>query len=180
MIAAFSLTRVQQSPARMDLKKLANLNGQYLQELPEDLYLADVRDLLSRQEWSSALPDETWREIALLMRPRIQSYAEVADWGWFAGNTFVRDPGALKRGLGKAWQRDFLEQLVSRLEAGECLGTARKTVALALEKEESKFNLPLRVGLTGQAGGPDLEQVIELLDPAGFAERLRTTLEALS
>lgn len=177
MIAAFSLERVQQSPARVDLKKLDHLNGLYLQEMPEDLYLADVRDLLSRHPWASALTDEQWREIALLMRSRISTYAEVADWAWFAGNDFERNPGALKRGLGKAWQRDALARLVERLEAGDSPGAARERVVTDLELPDAKLNLPLRVGLTGQAGGPDLDTVIRLLDPATFADRLNTTLD---
>lgn len=177
MIAAFSLERVQQSPARVDLKKLDHLNGLYLQELPEDLYLADVRDLLSRHPWADALTAEAWREIALLMRPRISTYAQVAEWGWFAGNDFERDPRALKRGLGKAWQRDALARMLERLEAGDTLGAARERVATDLELPDGKLKLPLRVGLTGQAGGPDLDTVIRLLDPDTFAQRLATTLD---
>jgi glutamyl/glutaminyl-tRNA synthetase len=176
LIASFSLDRVQKSPAQMDLNKLGNLNGQYIQELPEDLYLADVRDLLSRQPWSAAIPDEAWTEIAKLMRPRVQTYADVLGWGYFAGNDFERNPGALKRGLGKAWQKDVLARLIEQLEAGATLGAAREEVATSLEMDAGKMNLPLRVGLTGEAGGPDLETLITLLDPETILPRLTTTL----
>lgn len=177
MIEAFSLDRVRKSPAQMDLRKLANLNARYLRELPLDLYLADVRDLLSRQPWGSQLEVETWTEIAKLMRDRVQTYGDVPGWAYFAGNDFERDPGALKRGLGKAWQRDALARLVGGLKQGLTLGAAREKVATTLELDENKLNLPLRVALTGQAGGPDLESVIALLDPATLRNRLETTLE---
>jgi glutamyl/glutaminyl-tRNA synthetase len=179
IISSFSLDRVQTSPAQMDLQKLGNLNGSYLQELPVDLYLADVRDLLSRQEWSSQLSTEKWTEVALLMRPRVQTYSDVLDWGWFAGNDFERSPGALKRGLGKAWQKDVLARLIEELEKGQTLGAAREEVCTALEMDDMKLNLPLRVGLTGQAGGPDLESILKILDPASLPERLKTTLDFL-
>lgn len=179
LIAAFSLERVQQSPAQMDLQKLANLNGAYLQDLPQDLYLADVRDLLSRQPWGSGLSAAQWTEVALLMRPRMQTYADVLGWDWFAGNGFVRDPGALKRGLGKAWQKDALLRLLDELSAGKTLGAAREEVCTRLELEDGKLNLPLRVGLTGQAGGPDLESILKIIPPESLAERLKTTLDCL-
>jgi len=177
LIAAFSLERVQRSPAQMDERKLANLNSQYLQELPEDLYLADVRDLLSRRPWAGELEDAAWLEIARMMRPRLQTYADVLDWDYFAVADFERDPKALKRGLGKAWQREALAGLVARLEAGHSLDEARREVCAELDLEEGKLNLPLRVGLTGRAGGPDLEALIRLLAPASLPVRLKTTLE---
>ncbi|MDF3129019.1 glutamate--tRNA ligase family protein [Kiritimatiellaeota bacterium B1221] len=179
LIAAFSLDRVQLSPAQMDLNKLGNLNGAYIQELPVDLYLADVRDLLSRQDWSGDLSTEQWTEVALLMRPRIQTYADVLDWQWFANADFERSPGALKRGLGKAWQKDVLARLSEALEQGLTLGAAREKVATELEMDDSKLNLPLRVGLTGQAGGPELDAILEILDPESLAKRLKNTLICL-
>jgi len=179
IISAFTLDRVQTSPAQMDFQKLGNLNGSYLQDLPNDLYLADVRDLLSRQPWSEQLPTEKWTDVALLMRPRVQTYSDVLNWGWFAGNDFVRSPGALKRGLGKAWQKDVLARLIEELEKGRTLGAAREEVCTALEMDNTKLNLPLRVGLTGQAGGPDLESVLNILDHEGLPERLKTTLDCL-
>lgn len=176
LIEAFSLERVQTSPAKMDLMKLANLNGQYLQDLPEEIYLADVRDLLSWQSWSSALPDDIWVEVARLMRPRVKTYADVTEWAWFAGNDFERKPAAVKRGLGKAWQKEAMTQVLAALEAGQTLADALQQVSTTLELQEGKLNQPLRVCLTGEAGGPDLETVLSLLDPAGYADRIRTTL----
>lgn len=176
LIAAFRLDRVHHSPAQMDIQKLGNLNGAYLQELPEDLYLADVRDLLSRQSWFEKLPFEKWTEVALLMRPRMQTYAEVLEWDWFAGADFERDAKALKRGLGKAWQRDVLARLIDEMEKGATLGGALENVATSLEMDISKLNLPLRVGLTGRASGPDLESLLAILDPDSFIYRFKNTL----
>ena len=176
LIAEFTLERVQRAPAQMDLRKLANLNGKYLQDLPETVYLADVRDLLSRVEWGAALEDDRLTAVALLMRPRLQTYADVFSWRYFADNDFERDEKALKRGLGKAWQREALLRLAAWLAQGQTLGMARESVANDLEIEDAKLNLPLRVALTGQAGGPELDEVVALLDPDGLAERIHTTL----
>lgn len=176
LIAAFSLDRVHQSPAQMDLQKLGSLNGAYLQELPADLYLADVRDLLSRRPWADKLSFEKWTDVALLMRPRMQTYSEVLEWEWFADADFERDPKALKRGLGKAWQRDVVARLIDEMENGSTLGGALGTVATSLEMDISKLNLPLRVGLTGRASGPDLESLLAILDPDSFIDRFKKTL----
>ncbi|WFB37538.1 glutamate--tRNA ligase family protein [Kiritimatiellota bacterium B12222] len=179
MIAAFSLDRVQQSPAQMDLQKLGNLNGAYLQDLPQDIYLADVRDLLSRQDWNSGLTLEQWTEVALLMRPRLKTYGEVLDWDWFATSDFERNPAALKRGLGKAWQKDVLARITEELEKGLTLGAAREEVSTTLEMDDMKLNLPIRVGLTGQAGGPDLDSILKILPPESIVERMKKTLICL-
>ena len=92
---------------------------------------------------------------------------------------FERSPGALKRGLGKAWQREAIESIASLLEGGQDLETAKQTVASEIDKDPGKLNLSLRVSLTGQAGGPDLEEVLALLPSSQFAERLRLTLSQL-
>ena len=179
MIQAFSLDRVQSSPAKMDFRKLTFLNSQYLQELPESLYLADVRDLLSRQEWATQGEESFWTEVALLMRPKIQSYGDVLDWAWWTQADFPRSAGALKRGLGKAWQREAMTEVADAIEGGQDLPSALSAVAGQRELEVPKLNLPLRVCFTGQAGGPDLEEVLALLPASQFAERIRLTLSAL-
>jgi len=179
MISSFSLDRVQSSPAKMDMRKLFFLNSQYLQDLPETIYLADVRDLLSRQPWAESGSVEFWTKVATLMRPKIQSYGDVLEWSWWVVPDFERSPGALKRGLGKAWQREAIESIASLLEEGQDLDTAKQTVASDMDKDPGKLNLSLRVSLTGQAGGPDIEEVLALLPTEQFAERLRLTLSQL-
>jgi glutamyl-tRNA synthetase len=176
MIQAFTLDRVQSSPAKMDLRKLNFLNAQYLQELPETLYLADVRDLLSRQSWSEKGDMDFWTKVAVLMRPKIQSYGDVLSWSWWVDPEFERSPAALKRGLGKAWQKDALRRMIKLLVEDSDIRSVRARVALERDLEPGKLNLPLRVGLTGQAGGPDLEEVLSLLPSDQFSERLRETL----
>lgn len=179
MIAAFSLDRVQSSPARMDVRKLLFLNSQYLQDLPETLYLADVRDLISRQDWGGEGDAEFWTEVARLMRPKIQTYGDVLDWSWWVRADFARSPDACKRGLGKAWQRESLNRMAELLEQGQDLEAVRRQVAEERELDPGKLNLPLRVGVTGQAGGPDLESVLALLPSEQLAERIRLTLASL-
>lgn len=176
LIAAFRLDRVQRAPAQMDLQKLANLNGKYLQDLPDGIFFADVRDLLSRTDWGRTLDEETVALIARLMRPRTQTYADVFNWRYLADDGFERADSALKRGLGKAWQRDAMARLADLLEQGETLDAARASVCAALELDDGKLNQPLRVCLTGQAGGPELVDILALLSPAVLAPRIRATL----
>lgn len=178
LISAFSLERVQRSAAQMDLQKFANLNGKYLQELPDGVLFADVRDVLSRTEWGAKLDEERVAAITTLMRPRMQTYADVLDWRYFADEDFERQEGALKRGLGKAWQREAMVKIAEALEAGATLETARAEACAALELDDGKLNQPLRVCLTGKAGGPELQEVLNLLDPATFAGRIRVSLQS--
>ncbi len=176
LIAAFSLERVQRSPAQMDLQKLANLNGRHIGDLPEDLYLADVRDLLSRRPWAASLSAEDWAGVARLMRPRLRTYADVDSWRFFADEDFDRPAAAMRRGLGKPAQRLALERIADELDAGQDLPAARAAAVAALEIDEGSLNLPLRVALTGETGGPDLELLLQRLPPASLARRIRKTL----
>jgi len=180
LIQAFRLDRVQRAPAQMDLQKCANLNGKYIQDLPESLFFADVREILGRTDWGKGLNEEKVARIARLMRPRTQTYADVSAWRCLVDNDFPRDEQALKRGLGKAWLVEAMTRIAERLEAGETLGAAREAVVEQLELDDGKLNQPLRVCLTGQSGGPDLQELIALMDPATFPKRLRATLARVS
>lgn len=177
LIAAFSLERAQRSAAQMDLQKLANLNGKYLQELPDGVLFADVRDVLSRTEWGAGLDEEQVAAVTRLMRPRMQTYADVLDWRYLVDADFERQDGALKRGLGKAWQREAMAKIADALENGVTLDEARAQACAALELDDGKLNQPLRVCLTGQAGGPELAEVLALMNDSTFAPRIRKTLE---
>lgn len=177
LIAAFRLDRVQRSAAQMDLQKCANLNGKYLQDLPEGVLFADVRDVLSRTEWGSALDEEQVAAVTRLMRPRMQTYLDILDWRYLVDPGFERDEKALKRGLGKAWQREAMVKIAEALEGGATLESARAETCAALELDEGRLNQPLRVCLTGQAGGPELVDLLALMDASTFASRIRETLE---
>ena len=178
LIEAFTLDRVQRSAAQMDLRKLSDLNGQYLRELPRDLFLADVRDLLARCDWSAGVEPETIAEVTDLMRDRVQTYEDVLGWEYFFSD-IEPSAAAEKRGLGKAWQKEGLQAISAAVDAGLPPVEALRQAEKDLEMSEGKLNLVMRVVATGMAGGADLIETLNLIGDEAVARRVRAAAERL-
>lgn len=176
LISAFTLDRVQRSPAQMDLRKLAHINGQNLQKLPRDVFLADVRDILARRNWAAGADIEFVAQVADLMRPRTQTYADIDSWAYFFADPDI-DEKALKRGLGKAWQRDGLNALATQLESTDDPAVALRAAEAAMELDEGKLNLTTRVVTTGVAGGADLLDTLALLGKETVQRRVQRQMQ---
>ena len=74
LIEAFSLERALRSPAQMDMKKLTNLNAQYIAELPFEEYMKYVLDYLPAEFAGHA----RLNAVAELMQSRVKTFADVA------------------------------------------------------------------------------------------------------
>lgn len=177
IISAFSLDRVQRSAAQMDLRKLSDLNGQYLRELPDTLFLADVRDMLSRTEWGAKADPELVAAVATLMRDRVQTYSDVRTWEYFFRDVEPSE-AAEKRGLGKAWQKQGLAAIAKSLETQAPLNALRQAEK-DCEMDEGKLNLVMRVAATGIAGGADLVETLKLIGDEAVTRRVRTAAAKL-
>ena len=52
MIEAFTLDRVKSSPAQFDTRKLLNMNGMYIAEMPFDEFLAEASEFAGAFDWA--------------------------------------------------------------------------------------------------------------------------------
>ena len=165
-IAWFDLNGVGKSPARFDLKKLSNLNGQYIRAA-DDARLAEL--VAGRLPF---VPDEAQR--ALLQRSmaslklRATSIVELADGAAFLFDTrplvIAEDAAPLLTGDAPR----ILSQLHGALDGVELWDTEALEGAVRAVAEAEGIKLgaaagPLRVALTGRRTSPGIFDVLELL-----------------
>ena len=180
MVAVFSLERINKAGARFNMEKAKWFNQQYLKQ-QDDAVLARVL--------IEAVPvelEET-RAVAIVntLKERVTFASEMAA----AGRFFFERPAAYdEKTVRKKWNEQSARGIAAYAEALEKLVTveAEQAKALLVEVLENlelglgKVMPALRVSLTGQAGGPDLMEIISILGPAEAAERIRIALKTIN
>lgn len=176
LVAAFSLDRVQQSAAQMDMRKLENLNGQYIAELAFDRFLGDVAAAIEKLPWGGEVAAADLADVARLMQTRTKTYADVAGWEYFFVDMPQYDEQAWRKFLGKEGVADALRQLRDALV--ECPFDAQAIEAAIHDATagsgipQGKLNQPLRVALTGCTTGAGVYETAVVLGRERVLARL--------
>jgi glutamyl-tRNA synthetase len=185
MIALFDLDAVGRSPARFDFKKLENLNGLYLRQMPDAEVLEAVEKLLPELPGGEAvrvrLADRVVRERLLLAVPGLKERAktlveliENARFLW-AERPLTLDEKAAALLTGDA--RGHLAGLNEALAATGDWSAAALEAAVRGYAEAHGLKLgavaqPLRAALTGQGTSPGIFDVLVALDRAESLARI--------
>jgi glutamyl-tRNA synthetase len=174
----FNLESIGRSPARVDFKKLDNLNGHYMR-VASDEGLADLTIPLIRARGHD-VDDETRRKLIAAMpglKERAKTLVELADSVYFltAKRPLKLDDKALK--ILTPTARAILEQLLQAFERAawdaETLDTVAKAIA---EKNAVKLGAiaqPLRAALTGRSTSPGIYDVLLVLGRDESLARIR-------
>jgi glutamyl-tRNA synthetase len=165
-IAWFDLDGVGKSPARFDLKKLENLNGQYIRQA-DDARLAELVAPRLEVTPNSEQLDLLRRSMASL-KPRAANLNELASGAGFLFRTrpleMDHDATALLSGSAPA----LLAQLHAALDAVEDWDTEALEAAVRQVADDAGVKLgqvaqPLRAALTGRKTSPGIFDVLDLL-----------------
>ncbi len=174
MAALFSLERIGPSPSRFDHEKLAWLNGQYLQEVPEPRLLELARPF----GVPAGCTNETLLRAIPLQKPRAKTLVELAQGlsSWVA-DPAVYDAAGLKK-FGKAANapllRTFLEKIAAVTPFAHAgLEDAARALAAEAGIKLGDLAQPVRLALTGTLASPPLFEMIEVL---GFETTRRRVL----
>jgi glutamyl-tRNA synthetase len=176
----FDFTAVGKSPARMDYKKLDNLNGHYIREAADDVMAAEVTAFLERQtppHILSALARDRLLAAMPSLKERAKTLAQLAQGAEFLYTDGPRDldTGAAKILTPEA--RAVMARALPALEASDWSGPALEAAARAFA-EQNGLKLgdvaqPLRAALTGKASSPPLFDMLALLGREESLLRLR-------
>jgi glutamyl-tRNA synthetase len=176
LVALFSLDRVQSSAAQMDLRKLQNLNGQYIAELPPAEFLKLARTYLDRCDWGAEVADEELAEVAGLMQSRTKLLVDVETWKYFFVEMPEYDEKACRKFLGQPAVAAALTELQSTLDETPFLPEAiEQAIHRATETagiRQGKLNQPLRVAITGTTVGAGVYETIALIGRERVINRL--------
>jgi len=179
-IAWFNLEAIGKSAARMDYKKLDNLNGHYIRETADAVLSAEVIAFGERQAPPIVL-DMTARtrlEAAMpALKARAKTLVELLQGAEFL---FTDGPRVLDEAAQKlltAEARQGLAKTLPLLEATDwsapALEAAAREHAQSSGQKLGQVAQPLRAALTGHASSPPLFEMLALLGRKESLNRLR-------
>lgn len=180
----FSLEKVNKSGARFDMKKLNDLNGQYIRRLPDEEFERQLRTQLPEAD------PEILRKTIPLVRDRLNRFEEAPGYMRFFFEDVDYDTSLLKvKGHTLDGAATMLGELLKWLPAvpdDEFTATALDLRMRATAEQEpynwkaSKLFMVVRVALTGSTATPPLFETMEVLGRDICVRRIRTALEKLS
>ncbi|MBL6851759.1 MAG: glutamate--tRNA ligase [Alphaproteobacteria bacterium] len=176
----FNLENIGKSPARMDFKKLDNLNGHYIRETADYTLTAEIVALLARQTPPHVLTEPARERLTKAMpglKERAKTLVELSSAADFL---YTDGPRALDAAAEKVLTpdaRSTLARTLPVLEAtdwsSQALETAARSFAEANGLKLGGVAQPLRAAITGKTTSPPLFEVMALLGREESLIRLR-------
>jgi glutamyl-tRNA synthetase len=166
----FNLDSIGKSAARMDYKKLDNLNGHYIRETDDAALVAEVTAFLARETPPRILSMTARQRLESAMpslKERAKTLVELIQGAEFLYTDGKRDLDAAAEKLLAPEARAALASVLPALEATDWTGPALEAAARA-HAESAGLKLgqvaqPLRAALTGKASSPPLFEMLALL-----------------
>jgi len=169
-IAWFNLENIGKSPARLDFKKLDNLNAHYLREMDDGALADEIARLIGRETPPRSLSD-TARARLIAAMPALKERAKtLVELTGAAEFLFTNGPRKLDEAAAKVLTPE------ARHATGEFLGLAADLpwTGAALEEKARAFAedrglklgqvaQPLRAALTGRTTSPPIFAMLEVL-----------------
>jgi len=176
----FNFDSIGKSAARMDYKKLDNLNGHYIRQTADDVLTAETVAFLERLTPPQPLSETARMRLTAAMpalKERARTLAELSQSAEFLYTDGPRDLDAAAAKLLAPEGRAALAAALPALEATDWTAPALEEAARA-HAEASGLKLgqvaqPLRAALTGKAASPPLFAMLALLGRAESLNRLR-------
>ncbi|MDF7777892.1 glutamate--tRNA ligase [Sphingomonas sp. AOB5] len=162
----FDLDAVGKSPSRFDLKKLENLNGQYIRAAEDDRLAALVAARMGF-ELSDSQRDLLRRSMGEL-KPRAANLLELSDGAAFLFRTRPLELDEAAKALLEGDARTLLARIHAALDAAESWDTEALETAVRAVAEDAGVKLgavaqPLRAALVGRKTSPGIFDVLVLL-----------------
>jgi glutamyl-tRNA synthetase len=174
----FNFEAIGKSAARMDYKKLDNLNGHYIRETSDTTLVAEVTAFLAREPRILSMTARQRLEAAMpSLKERAKTLIELIEGAQFLFSDGPRILDAAADKLLTPEGRASLAAVLPALEAtgwtGVELEAAARAFADATGVKLGQVAQPLRAALTGSASSPPLFEILALLGREESLVRLR-------
>lgn len=166
MVQLFTLDRVLSKSGQFDLKKFQKMNVWYLQQTPDDVWVKKFREAFASTAY--AADDSYLSTVIALMKPRVRNWKEIPSAIYFFDDNFPTDAATAEKVLGTPGARELVAAARDALAAlssfdAPAIEAALCVIADSRGLKHVDVKQPVRVVVTGTAGGPDLAQIIALL-----------------
>jgi glutamyl-tRNA synthetase len=176
----FNFESIGKSAARMDYKKLDNLNGHYIRNTADETLVAEITAFLAREAPPRVLSMTARQRLVAAMpslKERAKTLVELIQGAEFL---FSDGPRTLDESAAKLLTpeaRAGLGAVLPALEATDWSGPALEAAARAFAEGRSlklgQVAQPLRAALTGKASSPPFFEMLALLGREESLARLR-------
>ena len=181
MIRLFELEKVHVTAAMFDPKKLAWMNGEYVKQIPQAAFKAELKSRVSRLASSETHDEAWWDYLVAQVQPRTKFLNDMpGNVSCFFTDDYPFDEKAVQKRLAKEgvketlldlverfskiddWQAPVLEEMVKGLSQGQGMGP---------------WVHPIRVAVSGRGEGIGLFEMLQLLGKEKTLARLRAAAE---
>ncbi len=184
IIRLFDLPGVNQSNAKFDGRKLANMNMQYLLEQPADRFLQLAKDFFTKQpNGAVVMANETYfREVMLLAQPKIKGLEELAAYtGYFWSEDFAIDAKVKDKVMAKGDPKARLGEIIAALPAMDFSSDASveagiKSLAESKGLGFGDYQAVARLAVSGTNAGPSITSIFRVLGKERVQARLQKFL----
>jgi glutamyl-tRNA synthetase len=183
LVEAFSLEKVSKSGAKFDIAKAKWFNHKYIQETSNTL----LKDLLANDLKSLNLdfPESYILSVIEMMKEKVDFTSEILPLSMFF---FVAPTSYDEKVVRKKWKGDIpsiLKEYANTLESlteynSEECKAALEALASKHEKGIGSIMQPLRVAVSGNAGGPPIFDMLELIGQKEVVQRLNVAISSIA
>lgn len=180
LIDAFSLDKINKAGAKFDIEKAKWFNQQYLKFMSDDEITDQFLALIDKD-----IDRSKAKTIALSLKERVTFIQEMPEAGKFYFEAPIEYDEKVAK---KKWNEEASSKLLEF--AGELKEKTsfdkdliKELLSEVLERDQMPLGrvMPaLRLALTGQAGGPDLMEIVEILGAQETFDRIKRASEVLN
>lgn len=175
LIEAFSLDRVSKSGAKFDLNKALWFNHQYLLQKNNEDIIPDVASEMAQHGFVA--DNEYLGKVIGLMKEKVSFAKEIVAQGAY----FFEEPSTFDQAvIEKKWKPEtngYLTELNGVFAASEDFGAANleatfKNFCETKQIKPGEIMQPLRLAISGAAGGPPIFEILSLLGKEEITKRI--------
>lgn len=186
LITAFSLERIQRSPAVFNEERLLWFNGEYIRNvLTEDEYIEHAKHFLTKTDLSN-FDSGYVRNALLLERERIKAFSEIEDIVRFFFEEPTWDDAGVSLLTAKtpaSELKEYIPAIIACLqkteESIEAIEASLRALAEKLDVPTGKLFYATRVAITGRTTAPGLFETIYTLTLDRCIQRLQAAHRAV-
>ncbi|MDC0088008.1 glutamate--tRNA ligase [Akkermansiaceae bacterium] len=180
IIERFSLEGVNRSPSKFDSEKCAWINQQHLMKLTPEEFAKAAAPYLAVEGIEAP---ENYLAIASSVQEKVRLLTEVpAAIAFYLTSEFDYDSTALEKVRNNDLAKDLLTKLKDAFSAVSDWSQAKELIGSTAKENGAKpgqLMFPTRVALSGQAGGPDLGAILNILGKDESIKRVTRTISKL-
>ncbi len=189
LVDAFSLERMQKSPAQFDVERLNWMNGEYIRNvLSEQEYLAAAREALEKADYAmDGFGSKYTNRVLLLDRERVKVLGDIphiVEFFFVPPRWGSEQLSLLTAKSSGAEVADWLKQAVGVIQdtdgSEQAIEQALRKLSEAQSIHTGKLFYALRIAITGRTAAPGLFETIATLGTEEAVQRLEKAASVLT